>query len=562
MNKDQSYIDFDKNVDLSFLKDFVLRNKKLVIGFSSVFFALFCAYSFTLKRVWQGRFEIVIDSSKNEKASLGGLTSKLSSMQLPVGNLMLGSSSSLLNEIGILESQSVLLPVFNRLNLEKQRIDSSFKSPNFFMWKNKNFKTELKSSTSILRVSYTDTDKELVIPVLQDISSTYQKYSGKNKRRDLELTQQYLDNQIEIYKDKSNNSLRNAQEFAFDQDLTIFGSMGSISDTGIEAETVSGISNAQIEIERVKAANKIKVLDAKIEEFEKEYDIAEINYMISLIPSLAKSNIITELDNVEKALVGFRYRYNEGDKLIQQKLEEKKILIDIIKERAIGAIKTEKIATKAILDANTRPKEVILKYKELIREAGRDEATLVQLEDMKRIITLDEAVLDDPWDLITVPYLERYPVAPRRKIYGFAGLIIGLFFGLIASYIKEKKSDIIFDEQIFESIFKAKILDRLEIETIKKDNLFIKEILKLNKIKNLRFITDESLDINQIQKINDLLIEEGFSISNSSLLNNFEDDEELILVAKSGQSTYKDLAEISNKLSLLEKQLFGLILIY
>ena len=135
--------------------------------------------------------------------------------------------------------------------------------------------------------------------------------------------------------------------------------MGSISDTGIEAETVSGISNAQIEIERVKAANKIKVLDAKIEEFEKVSDIAEINYMISLIPSLAKSNIITELDNVEKALLGLRYRYNEGDKLIQQKLEEKKILIDIIKERAIGAIKTEKIATKAILDANTRPKEVI-----------------------------------------------------------------------------------------------------------------------------------------------------------------------------------------------------------
>ena len=34
MNKDQSYIDVDKNVDLSLLKDFVLRNKNLVIGFS------------------------------------------------------------------------------------------------------------------------------------------------------------------------------------------------------------------------------------------------------------------------------------------------------------------------------------------------------------------------------------------------------------------------------------------------------------------------------------------------------------------------------------------------
>ena len=69
------------------------------------------------------------------------------------------------------------------------------------------------------------------------------------------------------------------------------------------------------------------------------------------------------------------------------------------------------------------------------------------------------------------------------------------------------------------------------------------------------------LDINDLQKINNLLIKEGFNVSNSKFLNNIKEDEELILVAKLGQSQYKDLVELSIKLDLLEKKLFGLILI-
>ena len=89
----------------------------------------------------------------------------------------------------------------------------------FSGWKNR-LKIELQDSTSILSVTYSDGNKELIIPVLERISNEYKKYSGKNKRKNLRIAKEYLNNQIQVYKVKSSESLKKAQEYAIDQDLT------------------------------------------------------------------------------------------------------------------------------------------------------------------------------------------------------------------------------------------------------------------------------------------------------------------------------------------------------
>ena len=52
-----------------------------------------------------------------------------------------------------------------------------------------------------------------------------------------------------------------------------------------------------------------------------------------------------------------------------------------------------------------RPKGVLLKYKELVREAARDEQTLIQLEDKFNLFKLESASQEDPCELITKPTL-------------------------------------------------------------------------------------------------------------------------------------------------------------
>ena len=82
----------------------------------------------------------------------------------------------------------------------------------------------MQRNTSILDVEYKDTDKQLILPVLSKISSTYQEYSGKNEQSKLLLVKNYLINQISYFKIKSFNSLKVAQDYAIDQNLYILDS--------------------------------------------------------------------------------------------------------------------------------------------------------------------------------------------------------------------------------------------------------------------------------------------------------------------------------------------------
>ena len=57
-------------------------------------------------------------------------------------------------------------------------------------------------------------------------------------------------------------------------------------------------------------------------------------------------------------------------------------------------LKTLEVAisdSKSKIQASERPKGVIKKYKELIREATRDEIFLARLENNERLMKLDEA---------------------------------------------------------------------------------------------------------------------------------------------------------------------------
>ena len=104
-------------------------------------------------------------------------------------------------------------------------------------------------------------------------------------------------------------------------------------------------------------------------------------------------------------------------------------------------LKAKKIVAESIKESATRPKDVLLKYKELIRESYRDEKTLIQLEDRLRTLNLAIAKKDEPWELITTPTLLDKPIGLRKKTSGLIGIIFGLILGFIYSYIKEKVSE-------------------------------------------------------------------------------------------------------------------------
>ena len=87
------------------------------------------------------------------------------------------------------------MPIFEYVKKEKLENNLLFND-----WSENNLKIKLRKKTQILNISYRDTQKNLIIPVLKKISSAYQEYSGKSSKRVNELAKEYLETQIKIFK--------------------------------------------------------------------------------------------------------------------------------------------------------------------------------------------------------------------------------------------------------------------------------------------------------------------------------------------------------------------------
>ena len=232
----------------------------------------------------------------------------------------------------------------------------------------------------------------------------------------------------------------------------------------------------------------------------------------------------------------------------------------MLKEKSIGFLKAKKVSAQAVVEAATRPKGVLLKYKELARKAQRDDLTLVQLENQKRLTNLQQAKLEDPWELITKPTIKNSPVAPRRSLIAILGTFFGFIIGVSIAIFKERKSGLIFEADDLESILGVKIIERLELNN-QNSNLFIKEIFKQSKDKIFKFIYSEYLAKINPESLRNIFENKKYNSSIVNQLIDLKDNEILVVVVSIPQITFDELLTIKNQTKFLEKELFGIVLI-
>ena len=91
---------------------------------------------------------------------------------------------------------------------------------------------------------------------------------------------------------------------------------------------------------------------------------------------------------------------------------------------------------------------------------------MISLENNLRLIELEEAKVEDPWQLITKPTLIDAPVSPSSKKISLIGLIIGFSLGSFYTFYKERKSNIIFDEALLKNYFSVNVLEKISIKDI------------------------------------------------------------------------------------------------
>jgi len=551
-------------IDLRSIYNFLLRNKAL-IGLSSIIISISgILYSFTLQKVWEGQFQIVL----NKKDQPLDQTSLSNIVFFP------GKNNNLNTEVEILKSPSLLMPVFE---LAKSQIDQpQNKYSSFSQWKRNNLKIQLTEKTSVLNITYKNKDKKTIIPILKKISTSYQQYSGRNKRRREELTNNLLNEQISVFKKKSANSLRSAQEYAIDQDL-IFYDLGEEFQINIDNNSKQlsrnnllqapnlFLSNIDIENARVQAANQIRKINLQLQKIKDLNNFEELQYIGSTIPALVAEGLPGVLSDLEAEIVEAKSKYTEKDITINELIKKRNMAIDLLKNRTIKYLNVQKSDAEATMKAAMRPKGVLLKYKELIREAARDEATLVQLEDKFNLFKLDLARVEDPWELITKPTLLEYPIAPNKKRIAFVSLLFGSIFGIAYSYFKEKKSDLIYDASNIEKLIPIKLISQINLNSLdyeKENLLFIKDFLNKKSNKVVNFVPLGNIEVAELNKLKQSLITEKFTKNIEFSFNKKETTENSnYLILKLGYINYSDVFIFRKRLNLLENNFDGLIIL-
>lgn len=552
---DNSY-DLDDETDISEIFSLIIKNKKFISFFAilGIIFSIFISLS--IKRTWKGTFQIVL---KNENGQLDPVSLKEGKLRKLISG---PGQDALETEIEILKSPLILLETLKFIQREKiSKNDFSLEDIQFEKWRNDVLNIKLGDNTSVLNVSYFDNDKDLIVPALEKISLSYQQYSGRSRLRELELSDDFYKKQLIIYRKKSEDSLEKAQEYAISKNLTLPINLFDNS----EIEEGNNMSLLGIEKARIEASTKIKIIDDKLKQLDSINKPDDIYLFTTLVNDSSLMPIFSEVIEKDSTLSELATIFTDSDLRIKDLKKERELAFKSFKKQLKGYLESQKENQISILKASSRPKGVISKYIQLLVQAKKDQATLVSLEKEYRLNSLEKVRKQDPWELITKPYVLKYPVAPKRRLFVLYGLITGFVTGIAIVLIKDKNRDLIKSSIKVNKLTGWPLVSEISLNNKNLWDLKAKKISEnLNKTKTsigflLAFENDKLIFQNIFDKFKIYLNDQNFIITKNIQEVSLFDT--VFIVVHKQQTRRDELIKIKKDFYIQEKDIKGYIFI-
>ena len=165
----------DEAIDLHQVAGALGRRWPWIAGGGALGLLLSGLHLLTTKPVYQGEFQIVLNQGGKQSAA-AALLSQNPGLAAIAAFGDDGGSDSIATEVEILNSPSVLRPIFDEFKARKP--SEVAKGMRFQNWAKSAITVKEKRGTSVLNVKFRDTDKQLVLPITEMISKAYQTYSN------------------------------------------------------------------------------------------------------------------------------------------------------------------------------------------------------------------------------------------------------------------------------------------------------------------------------------------------------------------------------------------------
>ena len=512
-------INYLNNDEINIISIFriLLRSKKLLLVSTFSFTFLIVIFSYFIKPVWKGSFEMEMTKSINNR-NLFNSSNILKS--LSGGEI---SSNNKTEEL-VLKSPLVLNDVFqfHKEYLKRKNKNNVEKNLVFNNWL-RSFEINFKRGTNIINVSFINTDRDHILNVLNLIKDKYEDYSLKDRIEKLEKLNDYLISQKKIVKVKSSESMRELNKFAIKHGL------GNIDGfVALESETTAKIPR-NLNSDSFDQ-NAIKNLTKNFGSNDKE---------ISAGQRYANQRILLE---------NYEAEYND--------------LLAVLKPNASTIINLKKKIDN-LKSRLKRPNEILIRYRELSAKAKRDEKIFFDVENQLSMLKLDIARSETPWATITPPFLHPIRVSPNRKSIALTAFFISLVSLSTYIIVKEKISGRIFEFDDLKNRLKLNHRLSLNGEDLKVDINFVKTLINndLEKLSNtsyekeqIKIITTVGLDDPYFKEVSREIEYEIISLDTNKI-----DNADYLILMLNQNITKNEIEKINNYVQIYKDKIFGWI---
>jgi len=510
MNKNKS--NFNNKVEDISLKEIlnlIKRNQFFILKIFLFLLGATTIYSYTIPKTYEGEFRIVLDTTDEETLlpDIGAIaTAKEALDSIGLGGP--AAPESLATEVTILESPSVLKPIFLYAKNEYTKSGIDVEKLTYKKWLENQVFIELLAGTSVLEIKYQDEKKDLIIPVLNRISEAYKKYSNRDKIASIKSSIQYTENQVDNYRIETN------------------------------------------------------LLNRKLDSFRIKYGIVmPIFSLDEAEPLPPETNPLTRLAVLNREIEYLSKIYTSNSPTIKRLRLEKEAVLNYIEKFGAGVIG---IPNPDDVE-NLTSQEILLSYRELERKTYRSNFILEYLENSLLNLKLEEAKSETPWELILPPTVLEFPVAPSKRKIVLIGFIISLLVSISIAIAKEKIKGTVFDKEELKKISPYLIIGHLSYFKNMNNQKRILSIVNLLNQKdnlNITFFTVGDIPNEQINlllnNLKNYMPKTNFTLSENITSTN-KNNLKVILV-NLGELSKDKFYESIKEIEILGLDIFGLII--
>jgi len=428
----------------------------------------------TTPRTWEADFQIVLSEDKGGGSALNSILSQAGGMAgliVAAGGGAVGASSALETERTVLQSPSVLLPVFEYV--KRQLPASQTRTLPFRDWAKNNVEVEAKKGTNVLNVSYRGPSRALTLAAGRKLAATYQSYSGRKRQRILESLVTYLNEQINLYRPRADASRERAEAFANRYTLTSVdavpssgGGAGVKLNLDRSIEGLLGNPTGSLKTQQAELNKRILELRFQLARVRAAGDREPVMFnntaggpLAELVGNLTASVSLPDLDGL---IAERRSRFQDNDPSIAILQRQRQVLVGAINRQLAQELENSIALAQSQLAALQRPAGVLEQFQKLSREANRDQEILQRLENALAEQQLDLARDGQPWELISSPTLLEQPVAPRPARNLALGLLAGLVLGSGAALVLDRRTDLVFASDELRTLLPFPLLAELQ----------------------------------------------------------------------------------------------------